>query len=61
MSRRDDAKRVLAYYLNLAPGRPFVGDNLVEIHGIVDDIIDAAVEQIMKEIDTRDIEILKPR
>lgn len=61
MDRRDEAKRLLIYYLGRAAGRPWSEDELAEIRGIVDDMIDAAVEQIMHEIDARDVELLKPR
>jgi hypothetical protein len=46
MSKREDAKRVLCHYLKHAFGVVALSqDEETEIKGIVDDIVDAAVEE----------------
>lgn len=49
MSKADEAKELLRYYLGLA-GAPTSGDHAIEIDEIVDHIIDAAVERVREEV-----------
>lgn len=48
MSHRDKAKGLLLHYFNAArkPTIAFAGDEVAEIEGIVDEIIDAVLEEI---------------
>jgi hypothetical protein len=48
---RTDAKRVLRYYFQRALKDLFLtGDEIAEIDDIVDDIIQAAVEEVREEL-----------
>lgn len=57
MSNRDEAKRLLVYYLELLASRSISGlgtGNRVEIAAIVDFIVDAALEEMAQRGEPRD-------
>lgn len=51
---RENAKSLLLHYFNLMAGeKPFQGDCISEIRQIVDEIVDAAVEESKRAIEER--------
>lgn len=54
MSKREDAKRLFSHYMRLAfaeSGLDFDSDNYADISLLVDLLVDAAKEEIKKEIE----------
>jgi hypothetical protein len=48
-TRSEDAKRVLVHYFKMVAdkiGMPWDSDYTAELHGIVDDIVEATVEEV---------------